>query len=51
MMLYLKPIWTAGYSGFVLYNSPDRNPVSGRTPCNYSIWMIPGTYHYDWDCR
>lgn len=44
MYTYLEPIWTAGYSGFVVY-------WNGAYNASNSGWMIPGTFEYDWDNR
>ena len=46
MFYYHRPIWAAGYSGFVVYTRTDaRDEVAA------SYWMIPGTWEYDWDNR
>lgn len=45
MFTYLKPNKTAGYSGFIMYNSNSENWAYGQL----SVWMIPGTYFLDWD--
>ncbi len=43
MFKYLKANKTAGYSGFVLYQSVCYDYD------NISVWMIPGTFFDDWD--